>query len=551
MRLTRLVEDLPGLVASSGNLDIEISAITSDSRQVTPGALFVAYRGVGADGHRFIPDAITRGAAAVAGEAPVEVAFEPDALVPYLQVNDGRVALAWLNAAWFGHPSRAMTVVGVTGTDGKTTTCNLLYSILKAAGVRAGMISTVNAVIGDTAYDTGLHTTTPDSADVQRYLAQMRDAGTEVAVLETTSHGLAQHRVTGVDYDIAVVTNITHEHLDFHGSYEAYRDAKGMLFRSLQNEPGFSAKPGSFGSGRKRAVLNADDSSYSYLSQIPAERYFVYSGESSPRRFSPARPAGEPGAAVIEVRASRVVQEPAGMSFDVEVHEEGTSRPPLHLVTRLAGGFNVSNILAAVSAALALGLDGEAIQAGVAALTGVPGRMERIDRGQPFTAIVDFAHTPNALKQALVTARELASPDHRVIAVFGSAGLRDREKRRLMGEVAAQHADLTVVTAEDPRTESLDAILAETADAMTRAGRVEGVDFTRVPDRQLAIMEAVRHAKPGDVVIVCGKGHEQSMCFGTHEHPWRDQDALAWALDRLLGAAQPEPPFVLPTWSGS
>ena len=174
--------------------------------------------------------------------------------------------------------------------------------------------------------------------------------------------------------------------------------------------------------------------------------------------------------------------------------------------------------------------------------------MERIDRGQDFTAIVDFAHTPNALDKALTTARELAAADGRVIAVFGSAGLRDREKRLLMGEVAAEKADYTVITAEDPRTENLDAILAETADAMARRGRVEGRDFIRVPDRQQAILHAVRNAQPGDIVLVCGKGHEQSMCFGAVEHPWRDQDALRWALDRLLHRAETAPPFVLPTW---
>lgn len=236
------------------------------------------------------------------------------------------------------------------------------------------------------------------------------------------------------------------------------------------------------------------------------------------------------------------------MFFDVKARENRAIRASLHLTTRLVGGFNVSNVLAATGAALALGIGTDAITAGIAALAGVPGRMERIDRGQDFTAIVDFAHTPNALAQALTTARDLVRTDGRVIVVFGSAGLRDREKRRLMGEVAAQRADFTVVTAEDPRTESLDAILAETADAMTKAGRVEGRDFIRVADRQAAILEAVRRARRGDIVIVCGKGHEQSMCFGTVEHPWRDQDALAWALDQLLGREQTTPPFVLPTW---
>lgn len=546
MRLGPLLEAVPGILAAPLDLDVEISSITSDSRQVTPGALFVAYAGVGADGHRYIADALTRGAAAIAGEQSPMVVMPPGLAVPYLQVVDGRAALAWLHAAWYGHPSRSMIIVGVTGTDGKTTTCNLLFGILKAAGIRTSMISTVNAVIGDTSYDTGLHTTTPDAADVQRYLAQMRDAQTEVVVLETTSHGLAQHRVTGVDYDIAVITNITHEHLDFHGSYAAYRDAKAMLFRSLlaagaREKPGFSKKPGSLAAIPKTAVLNADDGSFDDLLQIPAQRTIVYSTGMAKRDVPRAMTA---------LRARNVRQDPAGMSFEVEVQEDSSAVAAIHLTTALVGGFNVSNVLAAAGAAVALGVEATSIAAGVANLRGIPGRMERIDRGQDFTAIVDFAHTPNALGEALAAARASVAPGRRVIAVFGSAGLRDREKRRLMGGVAAQHADYTVITAEDPRTEDLGAILAETAGAMVQAGRVEGVDFVRVADRQAAIVQAVSVAQPGDVVLVCGKGHEQSMCFGVVEYPWRDQDALAWALDRLPDTTPPAPPFILPTWRG-
>ena len=217
------------------------------------------------------------------------------------------------------------------------------------------------------------------------------------------------------------------------------------------------------------------------------------------------------------------------------------------LTSPLLGEYNVSNILAACGAAIALGVDPEAIARGVSGVAGIPGRMERIYRGQGFTAIVDFAHTPNALTNVLQTARALvAGEGGRLIVVFGSAGLRDRAKRGLMGEAAAQYADFTVITAEDPRTEELAAILDETADAMRRMGRVEERDFTRIPDRQRAILHAVQQAQPGDVVIVCGKGHEQSMCFGVVEHPWRDQDALTWALDTLRGVAAPTPPTSCP-----
>ena len=541
MRLTQLIEVLPGITSLSGDPDLEISHISSDSRQVTPGALFVAYRGVGVDGHRYVADAVRRGAAAVVCEQPVD-----DPGVPTVQVTDGRGALAWLHAAWHGHPSRSMTVIGVTGTDGKTTTCNLIYSILQAAGIRSGMISTVNAVIGDEIYETGLHTTTPDSADVQRLLARMRDAGTEVVVLEATSHGLAQHRVTGVAFDVAVVTNITHEHLDFHGSYEAYRQAKAMLFRSLlQSEHAGAKLPGLY-PAPKTSILNCDDSSFAFLAAIPADRYVMYGAK--PRDLPQA--GGEHpaiAAARLFLRAVHLQQAPSGMSFEVEA-PGSDSLSSLHLMTRLVGRFNVSNVLAAVGAALALEIAPAFIEQGVAALTGVTGRMERIDRGQSFTAIVDFAHTPNALASALATARDLVEKDRRVIVVFGSAGLRDREKRRLMGDVAAQLADYAVITAEDPRTEDLVAIMAETAEAMAGQGRIESRDFVRIPDRQAAIFHAVRSATAGDIVLVCGKGHEQSMCFGVVEHPWRDQDALSWALDQLMGQTDAPPPHCLPTW---
>jgi UDP-N-acetylmuramoyl-L-alanyl-D-glutamate--2,6-diaminopimelate ligase len=480
-----------------------------------------------------------------------------------------------------------MALVGITGTDGKTTTANILFSILKAAGRRVGLISTINAVIGDQEYDTGLHTTTPDAPDVQRYLAQMRDAGAEVAVLEVTSHGLAQHRVTGCAFDVAVVTNITHEHLDFHGTYEAYREAKALLFRSLLEKPGFFEKSfdwlrtsSGFSQLPKTAVLNRDDSSYEFLTAIPAERVITYgiggwenreweNGEAREWRSRGAEEQRSEGAKerlspdVLNLTATNVRHTPAGTEFDIEVDSITLAPCPLvtlspchpstgsgqALVTSLVGAFNVSNVLAATGAALALGIELPAIQAGVRAMTGVPGRMERVDRGQPFIAIVDFAHTPNALARALETARTLTAPGGRVIVVFGCAGLRDRDKRRLMGEVAAHLADLTVVTAEDPRTEDLAAIMAESAAALTAAGRVEGHDFVRIPDRQVALCHAVQQAHPGDVVIACGKGHEQSLCFGATEHPWRDQDALAWALDTLNGTAAPTPPFMLPTWA--
>jgi UDP-N-acetylmuramoyl-L-alanyl-D-glutamate--2,6-diaminopimelate ligase len=302
-------------------------------------------------------------------------------------------------------------------------------------------------------------------------------------------------------------------------------------------------------------VLNRDDASFGLLEAIPVERTVSYAIAGRARS---ATMSGAPGASArsldqeqqIGLTAVDIRHTSSGTEFDVELAAGKPSRvlARWQLLTPLFGDFNVYNVLAASGAALALGVDVPAIQAGVRSVAAVPGRMEKVDLGQAFAAIVDFAHTPNALGCALEAARELSAPGGRVIAVFGCAGLRDHEKRRLMGEVAARLSDVTVITAEDPRTESLDAIMAETADALTSTGRIEGSHFWRIADRLRAVQWAVRQARLGDVVIVCGKGHEQSMCFGNTEFAWRDQEALAWALDVEQDSITPAP-FHLPTWT--
>lgn len=492
--------------------DVEIRGVAYDSRQVQKGDCFIALSGGNTDGHAFIDKAVANGAAAGVGTHP---GLTPG--VPYIQVADSRLALALISAAFYGHPGRRMTMIGVTGTDGKTTTSNYIFQILLAAGLRAGIISTVNAVIGGEEVDTGFHVTTPEAPDVQRYLARMHEAGLTHVVLETTSHGLAQERVTGCEFDLGVVTNITHEHLDYHGSYEAYREAKGRLFTSL------SATLEKPGGNPRAAILNLDDSSYGYLHAISRGPQITYSIR---------QPA--------DFWADGITHGTGGTRFNV--HHGGREYP---FSTSLAGVYNVSNCLAAIAATVGgLGIGIQAAQDGIAALQGVPGRMQLIDMGQPFTAIVDFAHTPNALKMALETARELTRG--RVIAVFGSAGLRDKEKRRMMAETSVALADISILTAEDPRTESLDGILAEMAAGAQNRGGVEGQSFMRVADRGEAIRAAVRMAKPGDLVIACGKGHEQSMCFGEVEYAWDDRSAMRAALAELLGIAGYEMPY-LPT----
>lgn len=548
MFLPSLFVDFPFAYAPKKLPALTITDIAIDSRAVKPGFLFVALKGRSTDGHDYIQKAIENGASAIIGEQDLS-----GLSVPYIRLGNSRQALTWLAAAFYDWPARKLTVIGVTGTDGKTTTTNLIYKILLAAKIKAGMVSTVNAVIGDEVLDTGFHVTTPDAHDVQRYLAQMVAAGLTHVVLETTSHGWAQHRVDACEFDIGVVTNITHEHLDQHGSYENYRAAKARLFSSLEKTlPKKQGNP-------RMAVINRDDRSFEFLDGLIKTNKLSYGlGNNA------------------DVCGENIEYSLSGISFTAASKDWRVA-----IRSHLIGAYNVSNCLAALTVAIyGLGIQPEVAAQGIALLEGVPGRMERIEMGQNFTAIVDFAHTPNALKVALEAARKMLishredakaakenlnlrapgglrgsknqdqEPEPRVIAVFGSAGLRDKEKRRMMAETSAELADLTVLTAEDPRTESLSGILDEMATGARSKGGREGETFWRVADRGEAIRFALSLARPGDIVLACGKGHEQSMCFGKVEHLWDDRIAMRAALSELLHVEGPNMPY-LPTQNKS
>lgn len=513
-KLSTLTERL-NIIEESEKFDTTITGIAYNSKDVVPGNVFIAIKGNQTDGHNYIHDAIERGAKTVIGTEPRNALG-----VPYIRVSNTRIALAKISAALYDYPAKKMIVIGVTGTDGKTTTVNLIYSILKQAGLKAGMVSTVNAVIGEEIMDTGFHVTTPASPEVQKFLALMVEKGVTHVVLEATSHGLVQHRLDECYFDIGVITNVTHEHLDFHGNYENYLAAKGILFHKLKNhhKKGIVQEP--------IGVINKDDNSYSYLSSLLKVQEIAYSISTQS-----------------DIWAENVSFSPEGISFRVR---ERFSDDTYIISSALIGEYNVSNCLAAIAVTkIALNLPVGVVQSGIANLKAIPGRMEKIELGQDFVAIVDFAHTPNALIRALKTARKMTS--RRVIAVFGSAGLRDREKRHLMAQASAELADITILTAEDPRTESLTKILDEMANGMLAKGAVEGKDFYIVPDRREAIRKSVNIAKPGDLVIALGKGHEQSMCFGTTEYAWDDRVALRAALSERLQRPGTEMPF-LPNW---
>ena len=510
---------------ASFNLTQVVAGVTDDSRKVMPGFVFVAYSGDSSDGHKYIETAQKNGAILVVGDKPAQQLWLPN----YVQVENSRKMLAHLAAAFYGHPAHHLTVIGVTGTDGKTTTANLIYAILRHAGIKAGLISTVNAVIGDQVLDTGFHVTTPDAPAVQQYLAKMVESGLTHVVLETTSHGWAQYRVDACEFDIGTVTNITHEHLDYHKTYQNYLQAKARLLESLSiTKPKSSGQIG-------LAVINRDDASYEALSQVGVPWAVSYGFKL--------------GSTVL---ASDYTATEAGIYFKVKLEDSETE-----LTVPLYGKYNVSNCLAAIATSV-YGLE-VPLQTATQALSrfgGIPGRMQRFSLGQNFLAFVDFAHTPNALAVTLQTAQQIrqsmvsaGKPAGRVIAVFGSAGLRDREKRRLMAEVAAKNADVTILTAEDPRTEDLGAILSEMSAAAISNGAEEGKSLFSIQDRPSAIRFAVRLATEGDIVLCCGKGHEQSMCFGTVEYAWDDAAGLQAALAELLGKNGPAMPL-LPTTPG-
>lgn len=518
--------------------DVILTQLTEKTGETGPGSCFVARVRTGSDGHPYIEKAIRKGAGMILAQrsaADVGVTIPDDVL--YLQVADTAETLAWLAAAWHGFPSRRLVVIGVTGTDGKTTTANVMHSILQAAGLKAGMISTLKAAVGDTEEPLALHVTTPEAPVVQHYLRRMVDAGLTHCVLEVTSIGLAQHRVTAVDFDVAVITNITHEHLDYHGSWEAYTAAKARLFEMVANpQTAVNAKPIPV---TKTIVLNKDDvASYELLSPIAAPQTLTYGIENQDA----------------DVFADDIRLDPWSSYFALNVESRVPGQPfdTVHIPvkSKLFGLFNVYNMLAAATAALALGIHPDDVQSGLQTIDTLFGRMQPIRRGQPFLVMVDFAHTPNGLEKAIDAARRtlhMTDGRGRVITVFGSAGKRDPEKRRLMAEISARDADLTVLTAEDPRTESLDDILATMADGCRAQGGSEEKTFWRIRDRGLAIYFALTLAQPEDLVLICGKGHEQSMCFITTEYPWDDVEAATTALDAFM-ANEVMPDLGLPTY---
>jgi UDP-N-acetylmuramoyl-L-alanyl-D-glutamate--2,6-diaminopimelate ligase len=438
---------------------VEVTALAYDNRLVTPGTLFFCVPGFTRDGHDFAPDAVARGAVALVVQRPLGLG------VPEVVVDDVRAAMAPAAAAINGDPTAALRAVGITGTNGKTTTAFIVRGLLEAAGVHTGLVGTVNAVVGGT--ERAMVRTTPEAIDLQRMFAEMRDAGDEAVVMEASSHALALHRADAIHWAVALFTNLTQDHLDFHPTMEDYFVAKRRLFEA----------------GPEVAVINVDD---------PYGARLAYDFPDAIRIGIASLHA--------QVRATHIRGDASGSTFEVG---------DLELRSPLPGRFNVLNVLGAVAAVRALGVDDATIAETLPRTARVPGRFEPVDEGQSFAVLVDYAHTPDSLENVLLAARQLAGGPldaGRVIVVFGAGGDRDRAKRPMMGAVACDLADVVVVTSDNPRNENPEAIIAAILE-----GCGAGVDVE--VDRRLAIERAIAVAADGDIVVIAGKGHEQGQEF--------------------------------------
>jgi UDP-N-acetylmuramoyl-L-alanyl-D-glutamate--2,6-diaminopimelate ligase len=470
----------------------EVRGLAYDSRRVEPETLFFAVPGIHVDGHDFVSQAVDRGARAVVVEQ--ELAGTD---VPQLVVERVRNALADAADAWFDHPSRSLHVMGVTGTDGKTTTCFLAEAVLRAAGRRPGLIGTVELGIGDERIPNENRNTTPEALELQALLADMVAAGNDSVVMEATSHGLAQARTRNVDFDVGILTNLTSEHLEFHGTLENYRAAKATLFEQAPV-----------------SILNADDPSFAFFRDRAAGSVTTYGLEAD-----------------ADVRASAVDASPTGTAFDVTAGAWSG-----RVALRLPGSFNVYNGLAAIALAQVEGIDLDLAARALGEVPGVPGRMETVDLGQPFGVVVDYAHTADSLGKVLRILRPLTRG--RLIAVFGSAGERDPTKRPAMGRVAAELADISIITDEDPRLEDPRAINRAIADGARSAGARDGESLLVIDDRPAAISHAIGLAGDGDVILLAGKGHEKTIIYGTEGRWWDEKEVARRALrERGFGEA--------------
>jgi UDP-N-acetylmuramoyl-L-alanyl-D-glutamate--2,6-diaminopimelate ligase len=498
MKLWELLRGVPG-ASLEGDGDVEVSGVQYDSRRVKPGDLFVAVPGLNADGHAFIADALKADAAAVAVQGD---AAAPSG-VPVVRMRSTRTGLAEAAAEFYGRPSRQLKLAGVTGTDGKTTTTHMAEHVLEVSGIVAGAMSTVSYRVSGVETDNETGQTTTEAPQIQAWLRSMVDAGAQYAVIETTSHALVQERVAACEFDVAAFTNVGHDHLDYHATWDDYLEAKARLI----DVTAASADKGI----EKTAVLNHDDASYEKLSRRSISRRWSY-GFTSAADFQP-----------LDISTTGT-----GSSFRLKT-PAGETYIDLHVPAR----FNVYNAMCAAATCLALGVTLESIAAGLASFEGVKGRLERVDLGQPFSVFIDFAHSAGALASALAELRPFTKG--RLMAVFGATARSDHD-RPGMGRSAAQFADFFIITTDDPLSEDPMEIAREVQEGAI--GKAPGHDYEIVIDRPAAIRRAIELARPGDTVLLAGKGHEHTMRTAKGSEPWDERAEAEAAIRERLAAAR-------------
>jgi len=472
---------------------MSVGEIVSDSKKASPGSLFVALRGTRQDGHRFIPEAVGRGAVAVVLEEPIpETGQGKDSSVTYIRVEDTRRALSHLASTFFENPMEHLHLIGITGTNGKTTTAFLVQSLLEHAGLKTGLLGTIAYHLGGRSVEA--RQTTPGSLELQGLFSEMRASDVTHVAMEVSSHALDQGRVGGFRFDTAVFTNLSQDHLDYHGTMEAYFASKEKLFNLTGG----------------RRIINIDDPWGRTLKERLSSRCWGFAIQEKADFYPKKIVSGVEG-------IQMAVQTPVG---------------EIEITSPLVGKYNIYNLLAAVAVGVAVGLSKEAIAGGVAAMKGVPGRFEKIDLGQDFMVIVDYAHTPDALNRLLQAVAALSSG--RIITVFGCGGDRDRGKRAKMGEISARLSDKTILTSDNPRTESPSLIIQEIeAGAQSLPDDTAG-DYEIIPDRQEAIARGVGLAVKGDVVVIAGKGHENYQILGRHRISFDDRDVARGLLAKRV-----------------
>lgn len=498
MKLRDLLSALP-VYEVIGNQDIEISSIAADSRKVTKGSLFIAVVGLTINGHQFVQQAMDRGASAVVIERGQEVvAMNPS--VTRIIVRDSRRALAILSDAFYHHPSQHLKVIGVTGTNGKTTTTHLIRSILQDHGYKTGLIGTISSIIGHTVIPS--KNTTPESIDLHQLLMQMVEENCQYAIMEVSSHALVQGRVRGVRFATSIFTNLSQDHLDYHRNMEDYRQAKGLLFAQMGNSYEIKHRP---------VILNADDPASEAFKKMTAAPILTYGIEKD-----------------ADIRATNVHVTDQGLRYLLQ-----TWAGEAVVELKITGKFNVYNSLAAIAATLHEGLPLQDIIESLAQVTGVDGRMQKVDAGQDFTVFVDYAHTPDGLENVLTTIKQFAKG--KIITIVGCGGDRDRSKRPLMARIAAKMSDIALFTSDNPRTENPMLIIEDMIAGLKSDGETYS-NYEVIVDRKEAIERGIALAQANDILLIAGKGHETYQDFGTHIIHFDDRQIALEALRRKINA---------------